>query len=113
MAKQRKIIGVLHSYLPAGSSSATLLNVTRSFDGDGGSRSGLRALHLDPAGWSACWAKNEEKCEKCVWTQNPLNVVQCLDSVLASPQLVQVGPRAGPFTLLPGRDPSREFTYMP
>lgn len=103
MARRRRIIGVLHSHLPAGTSSAALLIVTRSVDGDGdgGSSSGLRALRLDPAGWSACWAKNEEKC---VWTRDPLNIVQCLDSVLASPHLVQVGPRAGPFTLSPGRE---------
>lgn len=101
MARRRKIIGVLHSHLPVGTSSAALPIVTRLVDGDGGSSSGLRVLRLDPAGWSACWAKNEEKC---VWTRDPLNVVQCLDSVLASPHLVQVGPRAGPFTLSPGRE---------
>lgn len=49
-----------------------------------------------------------------MWTQNPLNVVQCLDSVLAAPQLVHVRTRpglAGPFTLLSARDPASVFTF--
>lgn len=111
----RRITGVLHSYLPVGSSSAAPLIVTRLDDGAGGSGSGLRdVFHLDPAGWSACLGRPGRELGKVCVDAEPLECCPMsrfgLGISTACPSWASAWPLHFICRYL-GRDPSRVLTY--